>query len=294
MSDDPYHGLPADQSWTTAMAPYAAGEFDPVRGMRFTISPTDAVATAGSCFAEQVGRYLQQSHYTYLVTEAPLSASEPHFSARYGYIHTVRHLHQLMLAAYGLHRPAIRAWRRKDGRFIDPLRPALYPAGFATEHDVAQARHTHLAAVRRMFQECRVFIFTLGTTEAWLAPDGTAVPSPPGAVGAVEPEGGVAFHNFTAAEMQLEMDQFLTDFIAVNANVRILLTVSPVPLAATQEPRHILLSNTYSKSALRVVAEEAAAGHQQVDYFPSYEIMSAMGESADPIQVFRRHVLAAE
>jgi hypothetical protein len=181
----------------------------------------------------------------------------------------------LLLAAYGLHRPETRAWKRQDGRFIDPLRPQLFPAGFATADEVLAERRRHLEAVRRMFEGCRVFVFTLGLTEAWLAPDGTALPVPPGVLGVDPPQGDAHFHNFGVAEMGRDMDQFLADLIAVNPGVRVILTVSPVPLVATYESRHVLVSNTYSKAALRVVAEEAARRHDIVAYFPSYEIITA-------------------
>jgi hypothetical protein len=272
MAEHPYRGLPEDQFWSTGAAGVAAAELDLMREAPFTFSPADPVAAAGSCFAQHIAGFLHQSGYNYLQTEAPLSPDEPVFSARFGNIYTVRQLHQLLLAAYGLHRPAQRAWQRADRRFIDPLRPQLFPAGFATADDVVQARATHLAAVRRVFQECRVFIFTLGLTEAWLAPDGTVLPVPPGVVGA---EAEAAFHNFTVSEMRQDMDKFLADLFAVNANVRVVLTVSPVPLLATYLPRNVMVSNAYSKAALRVVAEEEAAAHERVAYCPSYEIITA-------------------
>jgi hypothetical protein len=275
MSAHPYRGLPQDQFWSTSVAAIEAADLDPVRAARFTFSPADPVATAGSCFAQHIARYLQQSGYDYLQTETPIAPTEPLFSARYGNIYTVRQLHQLMLGAYGLHRPATRAWRRQDGRYIDPLRPQLYPAGFASADDVLQARQTHLTALRRVFQDCKVFIFTLGLTEAWLAPDGTALPVPPGVLGAETPEGDATFHNFTTAEMRQDMDKFLADLHAVNNSVRVILTVSPVPLVATYLDRNVLVSNAYSKAALRVVAEEATNAHANVDYFPSYEIITA-------------------
>ena len=50
--------------------------------------------------------------------------------------------------------------------------------------------------------------------------------------------------------------------------------MSPVPLAATYEPRHVLVATTYSKSVLRVVAENAWRRFAWVDYFPSYEIIT--------------------
>jgi hypothetical protein len=63
--------------------------------------------------------------------------------------------------------------------------------------------------------------------------------------------------------------------------VRVLLTVSPVPLVATYEDRHVVVSTTYSKSVLRVAADEVTRQRDFVDYFPSYEIItsSATGRS---------------
>ena len=52
-----------------------------------------------------------------------------------------------------------------------------------------------------------------------------------------------------------------------------LLTVSPVPLTATAENRHVLVSTIHSKSILRAVAGELASRFDFIDYFPSYEIV---------------------
>ena len=293
MANHPYRGLPADQFWSTAIRPVPAEAVDPVRDAKFTFSAADPVAAAGSCFAQHISRHLQQNGFNFLQTERPGSTSEPVFSARFGNIYTVRQLRQLLLGAYGLHRPQMRAWRRADGRFIDPLRPQLFPAGFASADAVIQDRRQHLDAVRRMFQECRVFVFTLGLTEAWVAEDETALPVPPGVVDVDLREGTAIFRNFTVAEMRQDMERFLADLAAVNPEARVILTVSPVPLVATYESRHVLVSNTYSKAALRVVAEEVAAAHETVAYFPSYEIVTAPQIRGGYFEADLRNVSAA-
>lgn len=55
---------------------------------------------------------------------------------------------------------------------------------------------------------------------------------------------------------------------------KVLLTVSPVPLTATANGGHILPASTYSKATLRAVAGDFARAHDNVDYFPSYEIVT--------------------
>jgi hypothetical protein len=52
------------------------------------------------------------------------------------------------------------------------------------------------------------------------------------------------------------------------------LTVSPVPLTATATGRHALVATTHSKSVLRAAAGQLADERDDVDYFPSYEIIS--------------------
>ncbi len=59
-----------------------------------------------------------------------------------------------------------------------------------------------------------------------------------------------------------------------NVDACFIFTVSPVPLIATMEDRSVLASTTYSKSVLRVAAEEIAARYEGVAYFPSYEVIT--------------------
>jgi len=271
----PYKGLPPSSFWKNAVAEADLTGFDPVVQAPFAIGRTEAVATAGSCFAQHIARHLLASGFNFLQTERPESPDEPVFSARFGNIYTVRQLRQLFLRAYGICRPIDKAWLGKNGKYLDPFRPQLQPGGFDSPSAVQAARSRHLAAVRQVFENCRVFIFILGLTEAWLASDGVALPVPAGVVAAEANGGPYTFHNFTAAEMVYEMSQFLREIREVNSGIRVILTVSPVPLVATYENRHILLSNTYSKAALRVVAEEAAHAHDFVAYFPSYEIITS-------------------
>ena len=79
----------------------------------------------------------------------------------------------------------------------------------------------------------------------------------------------------------------------INPGVRVILTVSPVPLVATAEPNHVLAATTYSKSVLRVAAEAAARRHSEVRYFPSYEIVTGPQAPKDFFEADRRSVSSA-
>ena len=75
-------------------------------------------------------------------------------------------------------------------------------------------------------------------------------------------------------EIQADLINFREKLQSVNPSVRIILTVSPVPLIATFERRNVLVSTTYSKSALRVAADFMDRMYEDVMYFPSFEIIT--------------------
>jgi len=62
---------------------------------------------------------------------------------------------------------------------------------------------------------------------------------------------------------------------ARNPDMRFLVTVSPVPLTATASGQHVEVATAYSKAVLRAVCGTLVARHDDVDYFPSYEIITS-------------------
>jgi hypothetical protein len=62
---------------------------------------------------------------------------------------------------------------------------------------------------------------------------------------------------------------------SINPAIRFIVTVSPVPLTATNSADHVLVATTRSKSILRAVAGEVALTRDDTDYFPSYELVTA-------------------
>jgi hypothetical protein len=251
---------------------------------KFRINASERVATAGSCFAQHIARHLTKSGFNYYVTEqahplTPAAFREKYnygvFSARYGNIYTSRQLVQLFDRAYGQFTPRENVWNGPDGRFFDPFRPNIQPAGFASEAELRADRNQHFAAVRRMFETLDVFVFTLGLTEGWTSvEDGAAFPLCPGVVAGTFDATRHRFVNLTTEEVVADVEAFLQRLWQVNASARIVLTVSPVPLMATAEDRHILVSTTLSKSVLRVAADVVDRKYPNVAYFPSYEIIT--------------------
>ena len=157
---------------------------------------------------------------------------------------------------------------------VDPFRPTIEPGGFASEAELRADRAHHLGRVREMFETLDIFVFTLGLTEGWVsAIDGAVFPLCPGVSGGVFDAGRHRFHNFRVGEVTADLAAFVARLRGVNPAARIILTVSPVPLAATASGNHVLAATTYSKSVLRAAAQEVAEDHDGVFYFPSYEMI---------------------
>lgn len=285
MSDNPYRTLPDKAFWRRAVATPARADVDPVGVFDLRISPETKVATAGSCFAQHIARHLKSSGYNYYVAEpghpilAPSVRSRNNyglFSARYGNIYTTRQLWQLFQRAYDQFNPAESIWDEGGDVFLDPFRPTTQPGGYISREELETDRRQHLAAVREMFENLDVFVFTLGLTECWRdRQDGAVFPVCPGVQGgSFDPERH-EFYNQTVEDVVSDLANFKDGLAKVNPRAEIVLTVSPVPLVATAEPgANVLSATTFSKSVLRVAAEMARRTLPNVHYFPSYEIIT--------------------
>jgi hypothetical protein len=158
---------------------------------------------------------------------------------------------------------------------VDPFRPTIQPGGFVSEAEMRADRAQHLARVREMFETLDILVFTLGLTEAWVSTiDGAAYPLCPGVAGGMFDSGRHEFRNLRVGQVREQIGGFVERLHSVNPCARMVLTVSPVPLAATASGNHVLPAATYSKSALRAAAQEAAEDLPGVHYFPSYEIIT--------------------
>jgi len=280
----PYAALPARAFWRTAVSEVNALDLTDLYRPRFGVDRTTRIATAGSCFAQHIGRKVREHGFTFVNAEpAPrlLPRSQRAafgygvYSARYGNIYTPRQLLQLFLRADGRLQPTDDHWV-EDGRFLDPYRSTIEPDGFASLAELETIRSAHFRAVRSLLASCDVFVFTLGLTEAWVnSVDGAVYPVCPGTTrGTFDPDQH-SFVNFGFSQTCADMNEFIAYARTVNPSLKILLTVSPVPLTATASGHHVLQASVASKSILRAVCSELCDQHEFVDYFPSYELVAS-------------------
>lgn len=294
---NPYSSLPPTAFWSRSSGRNYTGE-GLVRSARALLSPGDRVVSAGSCFAAELVPYLEAQSYEYVRTEytnhlfreiEAENFSYSKFSAGYGNIYTARQLLQLVQRCLGTFEPIESVWRAGD-LFIDPFRPGLrYASRSMREFELL--RKQHLDACVKAFQNCDTLIFTLGLTEAWRSSeDGAVFPACPGTVAGEFDSSRHEFVNFSTAEVVEDTRKAIVLLRTLNSKLRIILTVSPVPLVATASGNHVVPATMYSKSVLRVAAEEIARTTDDVTYFPSYEIVTGPHLGLDRFEDNRRSV----
>ena len=278
----PYVNLPDRAFWrrTVSKPPLEISDW---YQKKFPISNL-RIATAGSCFAQHIGRRLRQHNFSYVDTEPSPTHLIPKqhlangygmYSARYGNIYTSRQLLQLLQRAVGDFTPQDVYWETKGG-FVDPFRPTIQTQPFATIDELITEREKHLVAVRNVFQQAQVFIFTLGLTETWMSiKDGAVFPIAPGVSGERFDPKQYRFLNLGFNEVLQDLREFLNRVRLFNAQMKFIFTVSPVPLIATASGQQIVVATTYSKSVLRAVAGQLATNRKNVDYFPAFEIINS-------------------
>ncbi|MCM2563661.1 GSCFA domain-containing protein [Lutimaribacter sp. EGI FJ00015] len=281
---NPYETLGPEAYWRPAVA--AAGPFG-LTGLwspKYRVRPQDRIVTAGSCFAQHIGRALSERGFQWYDAEpAPPFVQDDEawrynygiFSFRTGNIYTPKMLLQWLRLAFDAGEVPDEIWE-EDGRFYDPLRPVIEPGGFASEDELRAARAATLAAIRDAVQRAHIFVFTLGLTESWENSEtGLQYALCPGTVKGArfDPERHV-FRNGGFRSLYKELQAALRLMRQKNKNLRVLLTVSPVPLTATASGQHVLNATSYSKSTLRAVAGQITAEYRFIDYFPSYEIIT--------------------
>ena len=245
---NPYANRPSWTYWKTAVSDRHVADLESLAAP-LKLDRKDKVATAGSCFAQHIGRHLRAERYHFLDLE-PAPSCVPMdqrsrfgfgvYSCRYGNIYTARQLRQLLQEALGERSVDDLVWESK-GRFYDALRPSIDPVGQPDSGRILHMRRLHLDQVANLFRSLDVLVFTLGLTEAWVnKSDGTIYPSAPGVIaGSFDPE-RYEFINFRSTEVAEDLTDFWKSLRRINPTARMILTVSPVPLTATATSHHVL------------------------------------------------------
>lgn len=243
-----------------------------------TIDKTIPIASMGSCFAREIRKVLLRQEYNYILEETEKWAA-CHASAAWERTYNTFSMKQIFDYTFNDFSPQIRWWVSPDtGQVQDPYRRIiLYDSIEAAEEDFQD----HVQASRRAITKARVFILTLGLTEIWEhKADNSVICLPSGPY--VNEGGDMSDYQFRVSRYQENLDNLehiYQIFEQHNPGCQLIITVSPVHLWATfRNDMDVISANCNSKSTLRAVADEFVSRHEDVYYFPSYEIATTFNQ----------------
>ncbi|MFT4089788.1 MAG: GSCFA domain-containing protein [Asticcacaulis sp.] len=245
----------------------------------FTFTADDAFFTMGSCFAREIEKFILQTGL-----KAPMTAlSLPQEERISGTANEILNkytpfamLNELRWALTGETPADEHLYLLADAEndlWVDPhLHPELKPAPLAR----LKERRADVLELTRSILSTRIIVLTLGLIEAWYDTHSGLYlnGSPPKTVLSREPE-RFQLHVLSYEDVMKALNEIYGLIQKYcRQDTQILVTVSPVPFKATFTGRDAMAANTYSKSVLRTAAESFVRAHDNVDYFPSYEIVT--------------------
>ncbi len=245
------------------------------------------IGSAGSCFAAEIRSILIEEGFNYVTTE-PNNLT----CAAWGALYNVPSMRQLVEKAFGLaHTPrlvAVKQHMKSDYtagfNIVDPFRQNVK---FGSLEEYEHNYQRHLDAAREALLKCEVFILTLGMNEIWyLKSDGSILTRMLWDLSPALVDRRV----LTVQENLEELNRMLEVWRHHNPAIKLIVTVSPVPLHATfqGDDTHVIAATCHAKSTLRVAAEEFVRHNRDVFYFPAYETVMYCTEK--PFLADNRHV----
>ena len=263
-------------------APDAGGErlyplVSPTVSPTFSIGKTDSVFAIGSCFARNLEGALHKAGMDVLSRRINLGKIGEEVGAASNFLNKYNASSILNDLKWALDRDSFPGediiYSVSDDVFCDPQLGLIrlpYPLA-----DIMDMRARYLDAMAQVIK-ADVVIITLGYVETWYDKElGLYLNiAPPPRLCEKFPD------RFEFRVLGFEdVLQALEDIYALlkkhrKTPLKMLLTVSPVPLVSTFRDVDVLVANTYSKSVQRAAAETFVARKPDVDYFPSYEFVT--------------------
>jgi hypothetical protein len=280
LAKNKFAGWPSRQKGSDRLVPVAKPSF----ATETILHEADRVFTIGSCFARNIEEALVDLGLN--VVTARYSVPESEWEGRGNGILNKYHPFAMLNEL---------TWALTDAKF--PYESAFLDLGKDQWIDLHLPGHANPVSkerviarrqeIRRLYDEirtCNVVMLTPGLVEAWWDNEAgyytdRTIPRQVAARYADRFE----LHVLSYDEVYRAMSEMVRLIRAgCPSGVRIFVTVSPVPLAATFTGKDVLVANTYSKSVLRAALEQLVSEHEAVEYFPSFETITL----SDRLEVF--------
>lgn len=241
---------------------------------KFHLSTPAKVFTIGSCFARNIERALVDYDVQMPTQNFSVPESEwPHLPNGLLNEYNAGTIAQRILSAIGVKENSEETLAETKDGVIDLLLPGKLPVSY----ERAVARRAEIDEIYKELVTSDLVVVTLGLVEAWYdEKNDTFLNQMPTRADMKSQSGRYFFRRLDVFDSYALLDRAISELVGAGVD-KILLTVSPVPLGTTFTSEDVVVANSFSKSVLRVCAGKLAEEHPQVDYFPSYEIVSSGG-----------------
>ncbi len=240
----------------------------------FKIDRGTPITSMGSCFAREIKTVLLREGYSYVAEETHHPAAK-HAGAAWERLYNTFSMRQIFEYTFEKWQPDLRWWKAPvSGKIQDPYRRIIL---YDTIEEADGDFRNHRLCSRRVLEKAEVLILTLGLTEVWEdTVDGSVICLPSGPY--VNEGGDMSRYRFRVTRYgeNLENLERIHRIMAEhNPRCRIIITVSPVHLWATfRADSDVISASCNSKATLRAAADELVADHENVSYFPAFEMAS--------------------
>ena len=217
-------------------------------------------------------KYLIEHEFNYVQTEPPKYDA---FSAQWGIVVSPPCVRQIMQYSFEQFDPLTKSFEFRVDHLIDPYCIGFYYHKTDYHHELAM----HKANSRKALKECEVLVLTVGVAEVWRDKRDKAV-------FARVPHALTDNHEFYVLrwdDATYELDNAICILKRYNPKVKIILSLSPIPLMATfRHDVDVVTANGYSKAVLRAAIDEVVRANTDVYYFPSYEfVINGVGKFSE-------------
>jgi hypothetical protein len=251
------------------------GMFFPALKPRFKLKRGAKVFTIGSCFARNIEQKLVGFD---LPTRRFVAPQEERKGRDNGILNEfspatmAQRVHRAREnQSFGEH-----AIASDGGGFVDMLLPISVPP---IARDRVVERRSEIDRTYSELHDSEAAIVTLGLNQVWHDAESNLFlhRMPPRT--ALREEGRFSLHILSSEEAFAHMQSMVRDLLAMGVR-KILVTVSPVPMQATFSGQDCIVANGYSKAVMRAAAQALYDTFPEVDYFPSYEMVTMAGPAA--------------
>ena len=242
---------------------------------------TSKVFTMGSCFAREIERALRKRKGNITSMNNSLTNTREFHDAsgnfKSGFFH--RYTPTAMLQELQIACTDVPEWDIKqslifnNGEVFEDFN--YCEVGFPADLNSITYRRRIANQLVSNFKSSDVIILTLGLNESWLhKPTGLHCNRiNPKILHKSKEDFELHILSHTEVSSCLKEIHALISKFHVSGKFELVLTVSPVPMRASFHTTDIVLSNEYSKSTLRSAVGEFCMSHDNVSYFPSYEMV---------------------